>query len=240
MQENGNSWRVFCLCVVPFLLLACSTPSEIKSASQQQLALIDELDTAVRDLQASIARFHRDQADLLRIEGRMEIARAAIYASTDGISVISADGLFAAYEREVHPWVMGALSQAWGEAIDKRIKLVDLLIDRETDPLIRARYQLQKNDLRELKARAATIPPVVAVVAQTYRDEIAAESVTAAGVIGELELLRAQIALMRIMQSRVDDWLSIDISPSQEQIDGLTKAIGEARDALASRGGGGS
>lgn len=221
------------LSVVGFLALAlqgCSTPSEIKRASQKQLELIGALDTAVRELQASVDQFHRDQASLIRIEGRMQIAKAAVLLATDEDADTTADELFKMFENEVHPWILGAFA---GPIIASRIASLEQRIQQATSAAVRQQLTIELNRLRVQQAQQSQKPETVARVEETVQGQLNAEFAIAANVRKNLELLRAQIALMKVMQTRVDDWLSIDLSPSQEQIDGLTRSIAEAKQALS-------
>ncbi|OOP55301.1 MAG: hypothetical protein AYP45_15655 [Candidatus Brocadia carolinensis] len=48
---------------------------------------------------------------------------------------------------------------------------------------------------------------------------------TAKEVNNNLNILRGQVAFMKMMHGKVDAWLSIDISPSQEQVDKLKESV---------------
>ena len=216
------------------LLQACATPVEIKNASQKQLELVGSLDDAVRDLQGAVDHFYRDHADLTRIEGRVQIAQAAILEATDEQTSATADELFERFETEVHPWIRNAFA---GPALDERIAALNNRIQQETDATTKLLLQRDLNDLRLQRSDfSSAMPASVASIDAETSDRIKRSASTAADVRQSLDVLRKQIALMRAMQSRVDAWLAIDVSPSQEQIDGLTKSIREAHVSVSGGG----
>ena len=233
-MSSSTSLKTCAFSVALILLLCgCATPIEIKQASQKQLELIDSLDDAVKGLAASVDSFYRDHSDLVRLEGRMQVARAAVIKATETDGEVTADELFTTYQEEVHPWIRHAFAV---EDLAARIAAVEEAIEAEADPVQKHLLQRQLNDLRLLQADSSGRTPrpgTVEAIDQTTRETIQRNAETAAAVQKSLKNLRSQIALMRLMQSKVDAWLAIDVSPSQEQIDGLTKSIGDAHATLS-------
>ncbi len=222
-----------CLAATLVLLQGCATPAEIKTASKTQLALTKSLDDAVKDLDAAVGSFHRDQADLIRTEGRMRIARQAVLIAVAEDDEVEADDLFEIYKSEIYPWIYGAYS---GPLIATRIENIEKALARDLEPEVRIKLQKNLNELRILQANLGQKPPKLAELEDTILDNLANVTSTRADVSKTLKLLRVQIALMKAMQTRIDDWLSIDVSPSQDQINGLLKSIGEARTAMKGEG----
>ena len=223
----------WCLAATVLLLQGCATPAEIKAASKTQLALIDSLDGAVGDLNSAINKFHRDQADLIRTEGRMRIAKQAVLLAVGEDAKVEADDLFDIYKSDIYPWIAGAYS---GPLIDQRIKNIEKVLAKDLEPDVRVKLRKNLNELRIARASQSAKPPDLDDLEQIILQNLENVASTEASVAETLELLRVQIALMKAMQTRIDDWLSIDVSPSQEQIDGLIKSFGEARTAI--KGGG--
>ncbi len=218
------------------LLMACATPIEIKQASQRQLELIDALDDGVLELRSAIEDFHREQAALIREDGRMQVARAAIMGATDEDRQTTADALFELYEDDVYPWITSSIDGDTITEMDERIGDLEEKINETGDPLVRAMLTVELNDLRLERAKLDRIPADVATIATTVRQQLAESQATSRASTQSLDHLRTQIALMREMQARVDAWLSVDVSPSQEQVDALRESLVSARDAMGGDG----
>ena len=220
---------VFALAMLILILQACATPPEIKTVSKSQLELIDALDSAVSDLQSAVARFHREQADLIRIEGRMLIAQQAIDEATQLDKEITADQFFKHFETNVRPWY----TTDFGEStVQSRLDELNKQIESESDEVRKATLVTRRNMLEFDLAEPLNKPAGVKSIENTIREGIGREQDTARNVTESLRLLRAQIALMKAMQTNVDTWLSIDVTLSDKQARELNEAFVEARAAL--------
>jgi multidrug resistance efflux pump len=89
------------------------------------------------------------------------------------------------------------------------------------------------DDLKTLQAKIRTKPAEVAKLEAIFADELTAEAASIESLDRVFTVLRQQIATMKAAQQRVDAWLSIDVSVSQEQIDSLTESFRTAQKALA-------
>ena len=67
-------------------------------------------------------------------------------------------------------------------------------------------------------------------------DDLAAEAKAATSVNDLLDILRAQIAVMKSMAQKVDAWVATDVTVTQEQADALKASLSAAAKAL--QGGG--
>ena len=197
-RTSLRSWLCCGLAATIFLLHGCATPAEIKTASKTQLALIDALDDAVRDLNSAIHQFHRDQADLIRVEGRMNIARKAVLLATEGDAEVNADDLFKTFKEDIHPWIYGAYS---GPIIDHRIAAIEKALGENPNPVASIKLRKDFNELRVLIANQSTKPPSLDALEKTIQDNLDNVASTEASVGKTLKLLRVQIALMKAMQT---------------------------------------
>lgn len=221
---------VCCLFLVQSLG-GCKTPIEIKSASKQQLQLLQELDNGVASLQRALADHHRQSEERAYQEGRILIAQQAIAEAVsegDG-PAITADELFSSHKDQVQFWIDVALTD-YAADLDERIMAMQERIDEEQNELVRGGLKIEKQDLELLQARLQLKPVAVASLEEVIVSDIDSERQTLASVKANLKVLRAQIAVMKAMAEHVDTWLAIDLSPSTEQIDSLqaemTKAAG--------------
>ena len=219
----------FVLALVSLMLQACATPPEIKAASKNQLELIEALDSAVSDLQSAVARFHREQAELIRIEGRMLIARQAVHDASDLDKEVTADQFFEHFETNIRPWFTTDFTET---TVRRRIAELDEQIATETDAIRRAVLVAKRNQLEVEFADPSSKPAGIQSIEGTIAEGIARERNTTERVKEILSILRAQIALMKAMQTRVDSWLSIDVTLTQQQAGELNAAFAAAHAAL--------
>ena len=207
-------------------LAGCATPIEVKTASKAQLSVIKTLDTAIVDLQQAFDQFHRDKEARIREEGRMLVARQAIatlYPQNRPTKQITADALFESYTTNVRPWIDNTL--LWRD-IDDQITSLTKRIASTSDPARKGQLTLELQDLQV--ARALILknkPKAVAEIEEVIAGDLDRERQTAEDVRGLLETLRSQIATMKSIATKVDAWLGLDVSVSQEQADSLKEAL---------------
>ncbi len=217
------------LLVATLCLSACATPIEVKTASKRQLELIDNLNVAVGDLESALISFHRNNKALIKNQGRVDIARQAIDVAMEGMETATADQLFETYKHHVQPWVDYAFLQP---SIEKRVGALEAQIAATTDPLQKLVLKNQLEDLRPTERLLSRKPPAIAKLEGVYLSELKKESAAVKSLQDILDVLDAQIALMRSMQSRVDTWLSIDVAITQDQVDALSAAYSSALEGL--------
>lgn len=216
------------------LLLAvsgCVSPIEVKQASKAQLELIAVLDGAASDLQQSLGQFHRGLEARTREEGRIWIARQAIavaYPDTSTVQV-TADDLFKGHKDNVQPWIDYAFLSG---DIDDTIKRLEDRLKKAQDRALKVQLENEIGTWQRLQARLLNKPKPVAEIEALIVDDLNGQAQTAASVNKTMEVLRAQIALMKQMAARIDAWLSIDVTVTQEQADSLRQAISNAAGSL--------
>ena len=209
----------------------CVTPVEVKTASKKQLELIDSLDQATADLQAALAAFHRSNQDLIRNQARVAIARQSIDVALQGRSEkVTADQLFRSYNDQVRPWIDYAFADP---RIAQHIEALKAQMAATSDVQEQLSIRNELDDLKVLQAKIRTKPAEVAKLETVFADELAAEAASIESLDRVFTVLRQQIATMKAAQGRVDAWLSIDVSVSQEQINSLTESFRTAQKALA-------
>jgi hypothetical protein len=223
--------------IVIMALAGCATPVEVKTASKAQLGVIEALDAAIVDLQQGFDQFHSDKEARIKEEGRMLVARqaiAALYPQSQPMKQITADALFESYNANVRPWIDNAL--VWRD-IDDQIALLTKRIAGTSDPARKGQLTIALQDLQEARARIVqNKPKPVAAIEEVILADLDRERQTANDVDQLLEILRAQIAVMKSIATKVDAWLALDVSVSQEQADSLKEALAGAGKQL---GGGG-
>lgn len=216
------------------LLAGCAAPIEFKNASKTQLELIDSVDGAVADLQAALDQFHRDMEAGILEEGHMLIARQAIdVAVSNDDSEVSADSLFEIYIKQIQPWVDYAFNLT---IIDSQIVTLKKRIEATQDTVLKVALIFDLEDLELLKARLQNKPQRIEKLETIIQNNLDNERKTARQNHQNLDILRAQVALMKAMQEKVDAWLALDVTVTQEQADALKEAFNSANQAL--KGGG--
>jgi len=209
----------------------CVTPIEVKQASKAQLELLTALDGAVGDLQQSLDQFHKSKEARIQEEGRIWIARQAIETKfpKEPKRLVTADDLFKAHKSDVQPWIDYAFLaddlQATITRIDERLKVV-------IDPAVRIQLTLEKQDWQKLQQELANKPEAVKQIEAVIAVDLNDERKAATNVNRLLDILRAQVALMKQLAARVDAWLAIDVTVTQEQADALKTSFSAAATAL--------
>lgn len=212
------------LALAAVCLVGCVTPIEIKTASEKQLELIKAVDKAIKDLDRGLADFHRQKAERIREEGRILIARQAIdvmVGAQEG-EAVSVDLLFEDYTKKVQPWLDYAFA---APDIQVRIASLTSKIESATDPLVRARLQMDLEDFQLTARWLDDKPDAVKELEAAILQDLEKEARTLADVQKNLKGLRAQLSLMKAMATHVDRWLAIDVTVSQEQADSLVATI---------------
>jgi hypothetical protein len=220
------------LAMVGLVMLGCATPIEIKNGSRAQVDLVGAMDGAVADLQKSVSQFHQAREARIREEGRILVARQAIDAAVTGARAedpLTADQLFTDYKAQIQTWVDYAFQ---GPRIEEEIARLTKRIAEERDPIAKQAMTMNLEDLEVRRASLAAKPPAVARLEKIVQDDLANEGKAAAAVDHALTVLRAQVALMKAMAARVDAWLAIDVTVTEEQADGLRQSFAEATRAL--------
>lgn len=228
------------------LLLNCAAPIEVKNASRTQLELIDSVDDAVAELQTALDQFHRDMETSIIEEGRMEIARQAIDVTINKDSAdVTADALFDIYTKQIQRWVDYAFD-AYEDSImslEKKIVEIDEKINEEQNPenkenliLNRISLNLDLDDLQLLQAKLKQKPQLVDTLEMIIREDLKKAGDTGDQTRQALQILRAQVALMKVMQEKVDAWITLDVTVTQEQADALKDAFNAANQTLKAGG----
>lgn len=217
----SNQALVGLLLMAALCLSACTTPVEVKTASKRQLELIDNLETAVGDLEEAVISFHRHNKVLIENQGRVAIAQQAIDVAMDDKKTATADQLFETYKRNVQPWVDHAFRHPGSE---KRVRELEAQISETTDPRQKAKLKTQLNVLRTTPSLLRGKPSEIAELERVYQLEHEDESAKSKKLQDQLDTLVTQIAFMRSMQARVDTWLSTDVTITQELVDALSLA----------------
>ena len=205
----------------------CVSPIEVKQASKAQLDLIAALDGATSDLQQSLGQFHRSMEARTRVEGRIWVAKQSIAVAYPETSTkeVTSDELFKAHKEAVQPWIDYAFLS---KDIDDTMKRLEKRLQKAKDPALKIQLtnELQTWQLRQ--ARLANKPKAVEEIEALIVDDLNGQIQTASTVDKVLEILRAQIALMKQMAARIDAWLAIDVTVTQEQADALRQAVSSA------------
>lgn len=216
-------------------LSGCTTPIEVKIASKKQLELIDSLDQATRNLESALAAFHQNNQVLIKNQGRVDIARQAIAVATKKhkTTKVSADELFDTYKNDVQPWI----DLAFREPADaQEIGFLRAKIAGTSDQRLKLKLQQELQDLRVGNSILRRKPEPVAELEAVYQSELDKEAESIGSLGSSLKILRAQIASMQAMQTKVDAWLSIDVTVTQEQINQLTQSFQSAHQSLSGGG----
>ena len=228
--QRISAFATFGVLGIAMLFQGCATPIEIKKASMAQMELIESVDSAVVDLQSALDQFHRDKETCILKEGRMLIARQATdVAVSNSTSMVTADQLFVTYRKEIEPWVDNAFR---APVIDERIAALENKIEAATDPVLKVAMQNDLGDLKLLRAKLKRKPEPVKEIESIIIEDLKKERMTAKQNREMLEILRTHVALMKAMHGKVDAWLAIDVTVTQEQADALEDAFGSAYQAI--------
>jgi hypothetical protein len=229
MQSSGS--RTYLLALALLGAGGCATPQDVKDASTAQLKLIDALDAAAKSLNEGLDQYADDQADLVRQERRVNIARVAIDTALSGQAaearVTFVDVLALSKERVRKSVDLTMYDPTEIDSTGDQIKKLQEQISTMPDGPDKSALQATLNQLRRKKAAYDSVPNPVKEQEKAERDALAlpAELRSAAdqGVGG----LRLQIAVMKELATHVDTWLKIDLTPSQQQVDGVEKTFSE-------------
>jgi hypothetical protein len=233
LPRLATSWPNGVIAAITVLgaLGGCVTPIEVKQASKTQLDLLTTLDTATGELQQSLGQFHKSIEARIQEEGRIWIAKQAIEAANPGEpkTEVTADDLFKAHKNNVQPWIDYAFLSA---DIDATIGRIQDRLKKATDPSLRIQLEIEEQTWQKRKLALLNKPEAVKQIEAVIVDDLNGEIATAANVNKVLEILRAQIALMKQLAARVDSWLAIDVTVTQDQADALRQAFSAAAAGL--------
>jgi hypothetical protein len=210
----------------------CVAPIEVKQASKAQLELLTTLDTAASELQQSLGQFHQIIEARIREEGRIWIAKQAIevaYPAAAAEATVTADALFKGHRELVQPWIDYAFVSA---DIDATIARLQDRRRKATDPALQIQLDNEVLTWQNRKLGLAKKPEAVKQIEAVIVDDLNGEGKTAEEINKVLVILRAQIALMKQMAARIDAWLAIDVTVTQEQADALRQAVSTAAGSL--------
>ena len=206
------------------LIQGCATPIEVKNASKSQIELIKAVDEAVVNMKTTFDQFHKQKQDRIIEACRMRIAQKAIETAVPGTSTaVNADNLFLSYNNNIQPWIDYAFVD-----FDGQIKRLEEEIKSTNNNKLKASLTLDLNDLKQIKSSLPEKPQEVRNTELIYKTAFENETKTAERTHLVLEILRKQLALMNVMHGKVDAWLAIDVSPTQEQVNALQKNITDA------------
>jgi hypothetical protein len=183
------------------------------------------LDSAADDLRQSLSQFHKSIEARIREEGRIRIAKQAIEVASPSTSTatITADALFTGHKDTVQPWIDYAFDD-----IDATISRIQDRITKTTDPALKIQLQNEELTWQRRKLALPKKPDAVKKIEAVIVDNLKGEMKTAADIDKVLGILRAQIAVMKQLATRVDAWLAIDVTVTQDQADALRQAFSAA------------
>lgn len=212
------------LLAIAMLMQGCATPIEVKNASKSQIELIKAVGEAVVNMQTSFDQFHKQKQDRIIEAGRMRIAQKAIETAVpDESTAVNADKLFLSYNDNIQPWIDYAFVD-----FDGQIKRLEEEIKSTNDEKLKDSLSFDLDDLKKKQADLHEKPQEVKNTELIYKTAFENETKTAERTHLRLEILRKQLALMNVMHGKVDAWLAIDVSPTQEQVNTLQKNITDA------------
>lgn len=228
LRNTSSSALIGMFAVVLLIALGgCVTPIEVKQASKAQLELLTSLDDATGDLQQSLGQFHRSLEARIREEGRIWIAKQAIEVAYPAGSdaMITADALFNGHKESIQPWIDYAFLS---DDIDATIARLQQRKNKATDPALKIQLENEEQTWQRRKLLLLKKPPAVKQIEAAIMDDLQGEMMTAAEIDKVLDILRAQIAVMKQIAGRIDAWLAIDVTVTQEQADALRQAFSAA------------
>ena len=208
----------------------CVAPIEVKQASKAQLELLTTLDAATAELQQSMGQFHQSIEAHIREEGRIWIAKQAIevaYPAKAPEAMVTADALFNGHKESVQPWIDNAFFD-----IDAAIARIQESLKDTKNPALQTQLKIEEQTLQKRKLALPKKPEKVAEIEAEIVASLDSEKKTATEINKVLDILRAQIALMKQMAARIDAWLAIDVTVTQEQADALRQAVSTAAGSL--------
>src|SRR5262249_44654311 len=104
--------------------------------------------------------------------------------------------------------------------------------NKVTDPALKIQLDNEEQTWQRRKLFLTKKPPAVKQIEATIMDDLNGEMMTAAEINKVLDILRAQIAVMKQMAGRIDAWLAIDVTVTEEQADALGQAFSAAATSL--------
>jgi hypothetical protein len=220
MRQKNWVWSLGIL-VMGCFIYGCATPAAIKQASRSQLELIKTVDSAVQDFSAALGRYYTDKENLIKQEGHMKLARQAIESSlTDTKKAEKVGVLYDIYQDKVERYIDYGLDK---DELTARQLDLEKKLEKESGLVEKAVISIQLDNM----------PEPVKNLASAFNGEIRAVRSTSEENLKMLGLLRSQLALMLTLQEKVDAWLSIDVSITQDQANAMEKTFIDAYNGLS-------
>jgi hypothetical protein len=230
MRQKNWVWSLGIL-VMGCFIYGCATPAAIKQASRSQLELIKTVDSAVQDFSAALGRYYTDKENLIKQEGHMKLARQAIESSlTDTKKAEKVGVLYDIYQDKVERYIDYGLDK---DELTARQLDLEKKLEKESGLVEKAVISIQLDNIKQQLAELNNMPEPVKNLASAFNGEIRAVRSTSEENLKMLGLLRSQLALMLTLQEKVDAWLSIDVSITQDQANAMEKTFIDAYNGLS-------
>ncbi len=234
--------------MVWFALAGCATPQPVKDASKKQLELLGAMNKAAIGLKQGLDEFHLQQEGTIEDWARVATATAAIESlnKNEKDKEIAADTLFDKDETIVRPLIDGAATDFSRQETDLKVQQDKMQSDSDQakDPSEKKKLQLIAANLDAMRNAARRRATAFATAIQSSNCQecsqvhgqavalIGDEQKTAAQVDLQMGILQQQIAVMTQIATAVDQWLSIDVTLSQQQADQLDNTYKDGISAL--------
>lgn len=227
---------IFSVLLVVAVLAGCRTPADVKMAADKQVRLIGETRSAADQLRSALGTYADEKEAGIETYGRMILARQAIdVAVEESGRHVTADQLFELSNARIRPWVDQSFRRAALaaeerslrtelEGLDQRIAASEDDASRARLELARGRVSQQLDDVRLKLAEQPEAPAPVAELEAVIAANLEDVRFTRAVTNDRLRLLMHQIEVMGMTAETVRNWLAIDVTLTQEQIDQLAEA----------------
>jgi len=232
MKETGSAWFwLLGIVTLGCFMQGCATPLEIRQTSKTQLDLLETVDDAVQDFRTALDRYYLDKEKLVGQEARIKLAQRAIGGSlNDARKAETVGTLYKLYQRDVEPYIDNGMDLM---ALENRNAFLDKELEKEQRPMVKASLTIEKNNVSQELELLKRMPEEVKTTVERFNGEINQIRTTSEENLKMLDVLQGQLAVMKALQERVDKWLAIDVTISQEQADAMEKSIVDARKALS-------
>jgi hypothetical protein len=217
--------------VMVCFLHGCATPTVIKEASKAQLELIKTVDSAVGDFRTALGKYYDDEEKLIVQAAHAKLAQQAIESVLTGAPKAKKVGkLYDIYQDKVELYIDYGLDK---DALETRKADLEKKLEKESRPIEKASISIQLDNIRQQLAELSNMPELVKNLANGFNSEIQNVQSTSEQNLKMLDLLRSQLALMLTLQEKVDAWLSIDVSITQDQANAMEKTFIDAYNGLS-------
>jgi hypothetical protein len=215
-------------------LSGCATPQRVKDASAAQLQLISSLDAATKSLHDGLLGYAAADDDLIRQETRILVTRQAIYAALEKTDnrPKTFDQAFDDSNAKIRPYIDLTLQdpkqiQEDEQALDDEIKKLNDQLTMMADGVAKTTISIRRDNLLKRQNALKTRPTYVKAQLDAGASAMKNVDTLRALVDDDLAALRMQIAVMKEAATRVDTWLKIDVTPSQDQVDSLKSTFSD-------------